>query len=203
MKKPKLRELWEAIKALIRGPYTTKFPKVPSVPPPGFRGRPRYYPDECVGCNACAEVCPARAIDVEDIKTGKRKGIRRLTHHYDICIFCGQCQKACLTEKGIQLTDEYDLALDDRSKAIDTAEKELVFCERCGHLVGAVDHIKWIAKKLGPLAFANPNILLMRHDELELLPTSLGEDKQAYKRADHLKVLCPQCRREVIFEEQW
>ena len=203
MKKPKLRELWEAVKALIKGPYTSKFPKVMTVPPKGFRGRPKYHPDDCVGCKACAEVCPARAIDVEDIITEKGKGFRRLTHRYDVCIYCGQCEKACITDKGIQLSDEYNLVLEDRAKATDVAEKELVFCERCGEIVGAKDHIKWIAKKLGSLAFANPNILLMRHDELDLLTHSIGAEGESLKRVDHLKVLCPKCRRESIFEEQW
>jgi len=203
LKKPKLRELWEAIKALVKGPYTSKFPKVLTVPPKGFKGRPKYSPDDCVGCGACAEVCPARAIDVEDIVESKGKGIRRLTHHYDICIYCGQCEKACITDKGIVLSDEYNMVLEDRSKALETAEKELVFCERCGEIVDAEDHIKWTVKKLGPLAFANPNALLVRHKELGLLPYSVGKEEGTLPRVDHLKVLCPKCRREAIFEEQW
>ena len=203
MKLPKIRELWEAIKALIKGPYTSKFPRIASVPPKGFRGRPKYHQDDCVGCKACVEVCPARAIEVEDIITGKNKGIRRLTHRYDICIFCGQCEKACITEKGIILSDEYDLALEDRAKAFDVAEKQLAFCERCGEIAGAIDHIQWTAEKLGPLAFANPNTILMAHKELGLLPYDPGADEPGIKRADHLKLLCVKCRREAIFGEQW
>ena len=41
MKKPKLRELKEAVTALIRGPYTDKFPKTPAVIPERFRGKPK------------------------------------------------------------------------------------------------------------------------------------------------------------------
>ncbi|KAF5434557.1 hydrogenase-4 component H [Candidatus Methanophagaceae archaeon] len=37
MKYPKLRELVEAIKAVLKGPYTSKFPKKPYVPHPNFR----------------------------------------------------------------------------------------------------------------------------------------------------------------------
>ncbi len=40
MKLPKLRELGIAIRALLTGPYTTKFPKVPHVPAKRFRGKP-------------------------------------------------------------------------------------------------------------------------------------------------------------------
>ena len=39
MKKPKLRELGEAVRALITGPATTRFPAEPYEAPPGFRGK--------------------------------------------------------------------------------------------------------------------------------------------------------------------
>ena len=66
MRKPKLRELKEAILAVIRGPYTTKFPFEPHTPPESFRGKPAFDEDLCVGCGACAEVCPALAIRYHD-----------------------------------------------------------------------------------------------------------------------------------------
>lgn len=204
MKRPKIREIVEAIKSLIKGPYTSKFPFVKVIPPKGFRGRPRYHPEDCVGCRACAEVCPARAIDVKDIIIEKgKKGIRKLTHRYDVCIFCGQCERACITQKGITLSDEFDLALTDRNKAIDIAEKDLSFCERCGEIVSTADHIKWLAQKLGTLAFANPNILLMNHKELGLLSFDFSFEAKKQKRVDHMKLLCTKCRREELFEEQW
>ena len=62
MKWPKLRELKEAIKALIVGPYTSSFPKEPFHPHPNFRGQPKFNQDKCVGCLACEEVCPVGAI---------------------------------------------------------------------------------------------------------------------------------------------
>lgn len=203
MKKPKIREVIEATKAVIFGPYTTKFPKVPVEPPDGYRGRPKYDKDLCVGCGACVEVCPARAIDVDDKLTGKGKGVRKLTQHYDICIFCGQCEKACITEKGITLSKEYELSSDERATMIDEVEKDLLFCERCGGVIGAIDHIKFLAKKLGPLAFSNPTIFLARHDDLALLEKTAPRGESPHKRSDYIRVLCPNCRREVIFTEEW
>ena len=58
---PKLRELREAIKALIKGPYTANFPQEPHVPYPSFRGLPKFNQDRCVGCLACEQVCPVAA----------------------------------------------------------------------------------------------------------------------------------------------
>ena len=103
VKKPKIREVWEAVKALILGPYTLPFPKKPSVPFPKFRGKPEFCKEDCVGCGACAEVCPAKAIEIVDVQASGSRGKRKLTLHHDICQFCGQCQANCITEKGVKL----------------------------------------------------------------------------------------------------
>jgi len=193
------RILKEAIKAVLFGPYTTKFPAKPVIPPEGYRGKPEFYKDDCVGCLACVEVCPARAIDVEDDKVKK---MRKLIHRQDVCIYCGQCERACITEKGIKLTLEYNLATYDRKQAYSTVEKELVICENCGEVVGCLDHLKYLAKKVGHLLYANPTLLMARHDELQLLEKELPTESP-HKRAGHLKMLCPNCRREMILGEQW
>ena len=69
---PKLRELKEAIKALIIGPYTSKFPKEPHKPHPNFRGQPKFNDQKCVGCLACEEVCPVAAIAHKDKIDGEK-----------------------------------------------------------------------------------------------------------------------------------
>ena len=63
MRYPKIRELIEAIKALIKGPYTSDFPFRPHVQEEKFRGMPEYNEEGCVGCCACSEVCPAKVAD--------------------------------------------------------------------------------------------------------------------------------------------
>lgn len=202
MKRPgifQFRILKEAITAALFGPYTTKFPAVIPEAPDGFRGKPEFYKDDCVGCGACVEVCPARAIEIED---NKKKKVRKLIHRQDVCIFCGQCEEACITEKGIKLTKEYLLATYDRKQAYSTVEKELVICENCGGVVGCLEHLKFLAKKVGHLLYANPTLLLARHDELKLLAKEQPL-KSPHKRAGHLKMLCPNCRREMILKEQW
>ena len=215
MRYPKLRELKEAITALIKGPYTTKFPAVPHVPEKRFRGKPEYFKDGCVGCKACAEVCPTGCIEVKDIPDAEIP-VRRLELHYDSCIFCGQCQANCITQEGIKLSNKFDLAIFDRSQAIESVEKELVLCEGCGCVVGAKDHLAWVAKKLGALAYSSPTAYLSALKELKLAylappfwqdrPSStkragLNVEKQEnLTRQDRIKVLCPKCRREITLE---
>ena len=200
MRKPKLRELREAIKAVFKGPYTAKFPKEPTPVPKAFRGRPRYDKDECVGCGACKEVCPANTIELEDI-TGEQP-VRRLTLSLDVCIFCGQCQANCLTKKGITLTNEYELSALKRDDLKEIIEKELLLCEGCGDIIGAKDHIVWLVKKLGPSAFSNPTLILAGLRKLEVVPASskekAGDKDLPPKRADIFRILCPKCRRKNI-----
>lgn len=196
MRLPKVREIGEALRSLFSRPYTGKYFPVPE----GLRGIPHYHEDDCVGCLACLEVCPARAIDYVD---DKQKKLRTLTYHQELCIFCGQCEKACITEKGIQLSKEYDTATYDRASGISKSQKALVLCEACGAVVGCVDHIKFLARKLGPLAFTNPTLLQARHDELNALEKETPSDSAHRRAAIHLKITCPACRRMVLLKEQW
>ena len=201
MKKPKLRELGEAVKALIKGPYTTKFPRIPSVPPETYRGKMVFVAEECVGCGACAEVCSATAIEIiDEVKEGKGK--RRLIRHFDDCIFCGECHYKCITEKGTKITPEYDLAVKDRQEAIDELEKELLLCEHCGGVITAVDHLRWLIRKLGPMIYTNPTLALTSHRDLSLVD-EVSREQVPVGRPDHIRILCPRCRRTVIFTEEW
>jgi formate hydrogenlyase subunit 6/NADH:ubiquinone oxidoreductase subunit I len=202
MKKPKLRELGEALKVLfVEGPYTSKFPKEPSIPPETFRGKPQYDEEKCIGCGACAQVCPARAIEViDDVETKKRKLVLR----YDICIFCGQCHANCTTKEGVVLTTEYDLATLDRGVTTETVEKDLVTCEMCGSIAGALDHLCWISDRLGTLAYANPTLILASLSKLALVEGGTARDKEiSPARSDLLRVLCPKCRRDIYLREEW
>ena len=138
MKYPKLRELVEAVKALLIGPATTAFPAAPSPAPPDYRGRPTYYEDECVGCGACFNSCPARAIEMQD-DLDATPPARTLTVLYDHCIFCQSCQRSCITEKGIVLETDYDMVADNRAEQQMHVAKELVTCDVCGSVIAARD----------------------------------------------------------------
>lgn len=190
MRMPKLRELKEAVRALIGGPYTANFPAEPTPVPEAFRGRPRFEEQECVGCGACVNVCPPGALKMVD---EPEPGTRTLTLHLDRCIFCGQCVANCLTERGIRQTNEYDLSTTDRSTLREEVRKALLLCEACGAVIGARDHVRWVARRLGPVAFANPTLMLTAMEELGLSDRE-PEPHHELHRGDRLRLLCPKCR---------
>lgn len=198
MKYPKIRELIEAVKALIKGPYTSGYPFKPHKAKWGYRGRPTPNDEYCIGCDACAKICPAKAIKIVD-EGNKRKILRS----YDMCVFCGQCQYLCTTEKGVELTPEYELATVDRTKSFAEQNFEMVLCEDCGARIATKNHLRWIFKKLGALAYGNPTLLL--HEQSDQLPETnvTPEMDGENQRANMYKMLCAKCRHQVYIYDEY
>jgi len=205
MKYPKLRELKEAVTAIIKGPCTTKYPYRPHSPAKRFRGKPVYSNDGCIACGACALVCPARAIEVSDT-VDRKKAVRRMVLHLDECHYCGQCSALCTTKAdnppGIKHTTEFDLAgLDRRRMISETGEKELALCETCGDVITAKVHLEWLAKRLGPLAFSNPTLFIASLKSLGFADDVASGALGYATRSDRIKVLCAKCRRASTIEK--
>ena len=202
MKYPKLRELREALRALIKGPYTSKYPAQPAKVCERFRGRPYFHEADCTGCTACAQVCPAGAIDFED-RFKDNKGIRRMAVNWDICIFCGQCEANCLTGKGIILSREFEFATTGKREELkQEIEKELILCEYCNEVIAPFDQYKWVVLKLGALCFSNSSLMLfyLRALDFSLKEKLSSKNDKDLIRSDRIKVLCPRCRRQAVIK---
>jgi len=195
LRKPKIRELKEAFRALFKGADTTRFPLEPVEPVEGYRGKPEFQ-EECIGCGACAEVCPSGAIELSDNPEVK---IRSIWLHLDRCIFCGQCVRNCATGKGIIQSQEFELSVFDRGALLEKIERRLVVCEVCGTVIGTEEHILWVGEKLGALVYGNPMLLLLSLSERGLVdrlaPLGRLED---ITRGDRIRVSCPTCRRLTV-----
>ena len=201
---PKLRELREAVKSLLSRPYTSNFPKVAIEPVDGYRGKPVFSEEYCVGCGACSFVCIGNAIkmiDPEEPVQDPENVIRKMEVHYDMCNFCGNCQAHCITEKGITLTKTFELSCFNRNLAMESVEKELIICELCHAIVTTRDYLKWLTRRLGTLSFGNPTLLLV--NQRELIPVESGKPAEELRRPDILKVLCPKCRQTVMVKDIW
>jgi len=201
MKKPKLRELREAITSLFSRPYTSRFPYVPHIPQKRFRGNPKFDQAKCIGCTACAQVCPGSAIEVLDSVTGKT-GVRKLTHLPDRCIFCGQCEANCPTKEGIQLSREFDLSFFQPGEVARSVEHPLLVCESCGEVIGTLPHLYWIARRIGNLAYSQ-GILISKIQEALAIPSDYEEKaNEPLQRQDMLKAICPRCRRIAFLADE-
>ena len=56
------------LKNLTREKVTYEYPNEPLPLPDRFRGIQKFYPEKCIVCNQCANVCPTDCIDL----TGKK-----------------------------------------------------------------------------------------------------------------------------------
>ena len=207
MKKPKLRELKEAIKALIKGPYTWPYPFKPHEPHKNFRGMPEFGEEGCIGCTACKHVCPAGAIEVIDDIT-KSPPVRKMLLNYDMCNYCGNCVLWCTTkdedQPGIVQTRKFESAYfdrTDRASVTTASENELATCEACGDIITTYSHLRWIARKLDTLAYSSATLYLSDLKMLGVMTEELIESAKELTRSDRMKILCADCRRKTTLEK--
>lgn len=197
---PKVREIKEALTSFFSAPYTTKFPASPYEPEKGYRGKPRYNEDICIGCGTCSQVCPPNAITIIDDKESLK---RTLQVDYCSCIQCGQCEEHCITEKGIVCTNEYSFATFSLTapEMYEKVEKEIVICECCGEVIACSDHLLWIKHRLGAKAYSHPNFLL-ETQKLFNPPAESGL-KANFRREDQIKSVCAKCRNKVVVVDEF
>lgn len=97
--------LWTLL-GLLQGKQTAPWPLADGPDgQAGFIGMPRYNPARCNdGCQACADVCPTRAITMRaDARDGDANG--RLHVDYGRCVVCQLCTEACPDEAMVQSAD--------------------------------------------------------------------------------------------------
>ncbi len=193
MKLPKIREISEALRSFFSKPYTTKYPFKTYEPVKQFRGRPHYHAENCTGCSACVQACPAGALELTDFRD---IGKRELTIKYAHCIGCGQCQEKCMTGQGIRLVNEMIPSTFTPESLVETIEKELIFCEGCGETIACRDHLIWLADRLGAYAYGLPALVLVKQGYKQTAPPAPVKDN--LRREDMYRMLCPHCRRQVV-----
>jgi hydrogenase-4 component H len=190
------RILKQAVKAVFSPAFTTRFPAEPFEPQDTFRGRPRFDADHCLGCGACAQVCPSKCIEITD-DLESSPPVRHLVQHFDACIMCGQCERYCPTQSGIRMSTDWDVA---GFKAEDFEEriyKELQLCELCEALVAPKDQLRWLAEILGPASFANPTLAVFSGQRLGYVEPGVRSLSDTVLRGDRLAIQCPKCKRKT------
>lgn len=101
------------------GVVTTAYPAVAAAVPESFRGRPHFDFANWRDALPAAAVCPTGAISVLN-----QIGHRTVKIDYGLCVFCGLCAEAT-PERAIQITQDFELAVEDRQELIVSAEYNL------------------------------------------------------------------------------
>lgn len=103
--------LKELLRSLTKKPATVKYPAEGREMPKGFRGKLKFYPEKCVGCELCMRDCPTGAIEIRKLNEKEFVAVIDLGK----CIYCAQCVDSCL-KKALEVTPEYELAQLDNTK---------------------------------------------------------------------------------------
>jgi len=164
----KVNVIKEAAKYFVK-PATVLFPAVQPYFPKKFRGPPRYDPETCIGCTACAQICPSDAITVTE-KNGKRI----LEVWYGKCTFCARCEEVCPTDS-IKLMEIYGTPSSNKFDFMSKVEHDMVNCSICGNYFETTKHIEWVIKKV---------------------KVKMGETVSLTELKNYLS-MCPECRHKV------
>lgn len=86
---------------------------------------------QCIACNMCATVCPAKVIEIEvqfDVNDPAHpKSPKRFEIDYSRCVFCGLCIEACPEDAIRMVQDVPDLPSNDRFNMWLTMEEMLTW----------------------------------------------------------------------------
>jgi len=162
------------IDSLLNSRVTEKYPYEPITVPEDFRGKPEINPEKCIGCAACARVCPPNAITFKD---DTEEGYRILQIFLGRCIFCGRCQDVCPVG-AIKLTREFELTTLSKEDLYQVVKLELARCIKCGKYIMPYRYIEHLIEK-------NPKVLKY---ELLLCPECKRETMTLIKYHYHEEV---------------
>ncbi len=141
--------------AVRKGRVTVRYPFEPPLVTPFFRGKISVDPSKCLGCGACARICPPKALEL--VREGDSFVLR---YFIGRCIFCAMCFDTC-PAKAIEVGHDFELATTKIEDLYEELVHEPARCSICGE--------PFLPKKLVDQVFENLNGLVPR-DRVEECP---------------------------------
>lgn len=117
----------QVLMVLKPGVVTLNYPFEPHPVEKNFRGQPSWDHHKCVGCGGCAAHCPARTIMIRDVC----QDLRVMVYDGSRCTYCGRCADVC-PEDAITMTEQFELATNDKNDITVNMELFMLTCQRCG-----------------------------------------------------------------------
>jgi len=129
-----LKGLQVTFRNLRRKPVTLQYPDELPVLAPRYRGvhgltvDPETGLENCIGCQACARICPDQLITMTLEKREGHPGRYPVKFYIDLnpCCFCGLCVEVCPTPmKALIMTSNFHMVSDQHKDLVLTKEKLL------------------------------------------------------------------------------
>lgn len=157
------------------GNATYSYPFEPYLVPEGFRGKPSYDYEKCIGCTACAVACPSNAINVK-LNEDKTK----LVWEFNCarCIYCGRCDEVCPTN-AVMLSSEFETAVRfDKENLKERGELDVECCQVCNH------------------PFTTTKLIAY---DIERLKRCGWDEETLAQKVDYIRT-CPECKKNIAVE---
>ena len=116
---------------------------------PAAHKKMMLHDKRCIGCGACATVCPALAITISENRKHRIIDINTAS-----CIYCGLCVEAC-PEKAITLISGNELPSLNKDNLHHELKIKLKRCEQCRKPVGTKKSVLKAVKDIFPKSGIN------------------------------------------------
>ncbi len=110
-----IKAIAKSMREMTKKPFTLKYPEEREMVADNYRGVHKLDIETCIGCGACARICPNQTITM--LEPSSKIGKKLPSINLERCLFCGLCEEVCPT-KCLILTKNYDFERMDKREFV-------------------------------------------------------------------------------------